>query len=76
MKYYYFILFFDFSFIFLKIFYLRIKSDIRKNSKNFRISETPNIRVATDRLNTNTSKYSYIRSIFTPIYGYNLIFFI
>ena len=47
MKYYYFILFLDFSFF--KIFYLRIKSDICENSKIFRISETPNIRVAMDR---------------------------
>ena len=54
MKYYYFILFLDFSFIF-KFFYFIYGLN--------RISETPNIRVAADRINTNTSKYLDIRSV-------------
>ena len=61
MKYYYIILYLYFLFIFE--IYLRIKSDIRENSKFFWISETPNIRVATDRINTNTSKYLNIRYV-------------
>ncbi|WZZ51549.1 hypothetical protein YC2023_051656 [Brassica napus] len=45
-----------------KIFYLRIKWDIHENFKIFRISDTSNNRVATDRIDTNTSKYLDIQS--------------